>query len=135
MSFLLNLRVVSAVYRAVPFIPGIFGIGAYTLAPWKVVVSGLYSSANFRVIGPSSTGRPSLVDDTCYLLPFKDERDAQTVAAHLNGVRAQRLIRSLMDEKAKRPITKALLSRIEVPLRPMEEVSAAEKQQKLMLAA
>jgi hypothetical protein len=98
----------------------IFGVGSYTLAPWKVVVSGLYSTARFRVIGPSSTGQPSLVDDTCYLLPFESEADARTVADHLNGTGPQQLLRALMDGGSKRPITKALLARVEVPLRPAE---------------
>jgi hypothetical protein len=113
----------------------IFGIGPYTLAPWKVVVSGLYPTTNFRVIGPSATGTPSLVDDTCYLLPFENEIDARTVADHLNDVGPQELIRSLMDDGAKRPITKALLSRVEVPLRPRAEGSRADRQRMLTLAA
>ena len=107
----------SRIYEGKPLF-SIFGVGAYTLAPWKVVVSGLYSSANFRVIGPSKTGNPSLVDDTCYLLPFDDEGDAQAVAAHLNDAGPQELLKSLMDEGAKRPITKAILSRIEIPVTP-----------------
>lgn len=96
----------------------IFGVGSYTLAPWKVAVSGLYSTARFRVIGPSATGQPPLVDDTCYLLPFDNEMDARTVADHLNEDGPQQLLRALMDDGAKRPVTKSLLARVEVPLRP-----------------
>jgi hypothetical protein len=98
----------------------IFGVGQYTFAPWKVVVSGLYSTARFRVIGPSSTGHPSLVDDTCYLLPFEEEGEARAVADHLNDVETQQLFHALIDNGAKRPITKALLSRIEIPVWPAE---------------
>lgn len=112
-----------------------FGIGPYTLAPWKVVVSGLYSTAKFQVIGPSEEGRPSLVDDTCYLLPFKGEAEARAVAAYLNGAEPQGLIKSLMDEGAKRPVTKALLSRVEIPLRPSGEIKTKQDQQRLTLAA
>jgi hypothetical protein len=101
----------------------IFGVGSYTLAPWKVVVSGLYSTARFRVIGPSSAGQPSLVDDTCYLLPFEHEVDAHTVADHLNDRGPQQLLRAVMDKGAKRPITKALLARVEIPVRPTEPSS------------
>ncbi len=112
----------------------IFGVGPYTLAPWKVVVSGLYSTARFRVIGPSSTGRPSLVDDTCYLLPYESEADARTVAAHLNDAGPQALLRALMDEGAKRPITKALLARVEIPLRPVEPQPKSAGRRELTLA-
>jgi hypothetical protein len=113
----------------------IFGIGPYTLAPWKVAVSGLYSSGRFRVIGPDENGRPSLVDDTCYLLPFDNERSARTVADHLNGAEAQRLLRTLMDPGSKRPVTKAILSRVEVPIEPSEERNGPAPLPKLPVSA
>jgi len=113
----------------------IFGVGPYTLAPWKVVVSGLYSTARFRVIGPSHTGHPSLVDDTCYLLPFEGEAEAQAVADHLNDVETQQLFHALIDNGAKRPITKALLSRIEIPVWPIENLGQNEDRRLLSLAA
>jgi len=103
----------------------IFGIGPYTLAPWKVAVSGLYPTAQFRVLGPSA-GRPPLVDDTCYLLPFENEEHARQVAAHLNDSGPQNLIQSLMDSKAKRPITKALLARIGIPESPPDHVEMSQ---------
>lgn len=105
----------------------IFGVGWYTVAPWKVAVSGLYPTRKFRVLGPSRGGRPSLVDDTCYLLPFRDEAAARTVAVHLNEDGPQKLLKSLMDLGAKRPITKALLSRIEIPLGPAAKDGCQEK--------
>ena len=104
----------------------IFGIGPYTLSPWKVAVSGLYSTAIFRVIGPSDEGHPPLVDDTCYLLPFDSESDARRVAEHLNDLGPQELLRSLMDQRAKRPITKALLARIDVPMSPIENPNISQ---------
>lgn len=113
----------------------IFGVGAYTLAPWKVVVSGLYSTMKFRVIGPSAQGMPPLVDDTCYLLPFENEIDATVVANHLNGAEAQELLSSLVDKGAKRPITKAILARIAIPLSPAEDAGSSDFQQMLKLAA
>lgn len=122
----------SRIYKGKPAF-SVFGIGSYTLAPWKVVVSGLYSTANFRVVGPSESGSPALVDDTCYLLPYDDEGNARRVAAHLNDHGPQGLIGSLMDRGAKRPITKALLSRIEVPVKPRENADAGW--QKLPLVA
>jgi hypothetical protein len=113
----------------------IFGVGPYTLAPWKVVVSGLYPTATFRVVGPSPSGQPPLVDDTCYLLPFESETDARTVADHLNGPGPQKLLSALMDGGAKRPITKALLARVEVPCVPLESSWRSEEWRQLRLAA
>lgn len=105
----------------------IFGVGGYVLAPWKVVVSGMYSSANFRVVGPSRGGQPPLVDDTCYLLPFEREEDAEAVADHLNGEGPQGLIRSLANQGAKRPLTKALLARVAIPLPPAEPAGSGDQ--------
>lgn len=110
----------------------IFGVGGYVLAPWKVVVSGMYPTANFQVVGPSQGGRPPLVDDTCYLLPFEREEDARRVADYLNSDGPQSLIFCLADKGAKRPITKALLSRIAIPLLPFD--SAGSDNQQLALA-
>lgn len=113
----------------------IFGIGPYTLAPWKVVVSGLYSSGLFRVVGPDEEGRPSLVDDTCYLLPYEDEESARAVADHLNGDEVQRLLQTLIDPGSKRPVTKAILSRLEVPIAPTAGQESAGPKRELPLPA
>lgn len=90
-----------------------FGIGDYTFAPWKVAVSGLNKRATFRAIGPAD-GRPVLLDDTCYLLPVENEAEAARVAGLLNGPDARALIAALTFPDAKRPITKAVLSRIDL---------------------
>jgi hypothetical protein len=90
----------------------LFGVGAYSLAPFKVVISGFYKTPVFRVLGPDPDGHPPLVDDTCYLLPFQDSEEAQACADYLNGETVQTLLRSLADRTAKRPYTKDLLSRI-----------------------
>jgi hypothetical protein len=115
----------SRIYEGKPRF-SIFGIGSYTLAPWKVVVSGLYPSGGFRVIGPDESGRPSLVDDTCYLLPFEDEESARTVADHLNCTEVRDLMQTLIDPGSKRPITKAILARVEVPIAPSEGAIARQ---------
>lgn len=46
----------------------VFGVGAYTFAPWKVAVSGLYKNCRFVVIGKHH-GKPIVLDDTCYFVP------------------------------------------------------------------
>jgi hypothetical protein len=99
----------------------LFGVGPYVLAPWKVAVSGLYRTPQFRVIGPDDRGRPSLVDDTCYLLPFDKREVAEAVASHLNSPGAQQFIASIADASAKRPFTKAVLSRVGIPHEPSDD--------------
>jgi SAM-dependent methyltransferase len=90
-----------------------FGIGDYTFAPHKVAVSGLHKSPVFRAIGPVD-GRPVLLDDTCYFLPCETAIEAADLATRLNGPIARTLIGSLTFRDAKRPITKALLQRIDI---------------------
>lgn len=104
----------SSIYRNKPSFM-LFGVGPYTLAPYKVAVSGFYKEAHFRVIGPSATEAPPLVDDTCYILPFDDLAAAEETAKYLNGDRVRAFLKSIADRKAKRPYTKALLARIGTP--------------------
>ncbi len=124
----------SRIYAGKPAF-SIFGIGPYTVAPWKVAVSGLYRSAEYRVLGPAPNGRPSLVDDTCYLLPFGSEADARAVAAHLNSAGPQALMRALIEDGAKRPITKALLSRVAIPRPPLQDDRPPPGRQEPTMAA
>jgi hypothetical protein len=102
----------SAVYRGQPPF-AVFGVGAYTFAPYKVMVAGMYKQARFVVNGPQAD-QPVVCDDTCYLLPFDDLRPALVAAAALNHPLAQRFIHSLVFWDAKRPITKTLLQRIDL---------------------
>lgn len=98
----------------------LFGVGPYLLAPWKVAICGLYRTPRFSVLGPSD-GRPAVVDDTCYLLPYADEGAARAVADHLNSAGPQQLIAAIADRHAKRPFTKAVLSRVAVSIVPTAE--------------
>ena len=91
----------------------IFGIGDYSFAPFKVAVSGLHKNPRFRAVEPVE-GRPTMLDDTCYFLPCKTIDQASILAQVLNGPEAQDLIRALVFRDAKRPITKALLQRIDL---------------------
>jgi hypothetical protein len=58
----------------------LFGIGEYSLAPFKVAVSGFYKQSHFSVLGPGEAGQLPLVDDTCYMLPFEHLHDAERTA-------------------------------------------------------
>lgn len=93
----------------------LFGVGAYTLAPFKVAISGFYKRPRFALIEPDGAGRPPLVDDTCYMLPFTDGDQARNVASYLNSDNVQRFLETVADLTAKRPYTKDILGRIAPP--------------------
>jgi hypothetical protein len=116
----------SSIYRGKPDFM-LFGVGQYTLASYKVAISGFYKEPRFNVLGPDAAGRPPLLDDTCYMLPFEAREQAEEMAAYLNGEEVQGFLRSISDRTAKRPYTKDILGRIAVPeaLRQRDEPAAA----------
>ena len=102
----------SSIYRNRPPF-SLFGIGPYTFSPYKVAISGLHKAFRFRALGPVG-GRPPLVDDTGYFLPCPTAEAACTLAAVLNGPEAADLLRGLTFLDGKRPITQAILRRIDL---------------------
>lgn len=100
----------SSIYQNRPRF-SIFGIGEYSFAPWKVAISGLYKSFTFVVVSPEN-GRPVMVDDTCYSIPCKDEKEARLLCDLLNSKPAQSFLCSLVFEDSKRPITVDVLRRL-----------------------
>jgi hypothetical protein len=102
----------SSIYRSRPRF-AMFGIGDYTFAPWKVAVSGLHKTPEFRVVGPVER-KPVILDDTCYFLSLESRQDAMLTAAALNSPTAQALLRSLTFVDSKRPITKRVLKRVDL---------------------
>jgi hypothetical protein len=97
----------------------IFGVGPYTFAPWKVAICGLYKKIAFAVIGPHS-GKPVVLDDTCYHLSFQTEDEARKIAEILNSALVRRFFEAFVFWDAKRAITVDLLRRL--------DISAAAKQ-------
>jgi hypothetical protein len=93
----------------------LFGVGPYTTAPYKIAVSGLYKRPRFVVLGPSATGAPPLVDDTCNLLPFDTLAEAEEIAAYLNSLDVSAFLAAVADPTAKRPYTVEVLRRIRDP--------------------
>ena len=89
----------------------IFGVGDYSFAPWKVALSGLYKSFTFVVVSPHN-GRPVMVDDTCYSIPCKCEKEAWLLCDLLNANPAQRFLWSLVFQDSKLPITVDILRRL-----------------------
>jgi hypothetical protein len=102
----------SSIYRARPPF-SVFGVGAYTFAPWKVAVSGLYKRVSFAVVGPCD-GRPVVLDDTCYFLPFDDERDARRAAEALASPIMSDWLRARVFWEDKRPIRKSVLQALDL---------------------
>ena len=90
----------------------IFGIGDYSFAKYKVVISGLYKKPHFSLVGEIG-GKPVMVDDTCYLLGFDDYSPAYVAQRILNSTPVQSFIHSLLFVEAKRVINKELLMRID----------------------
>lgn len=91
----------------------IFGIGDYSFSKYKIVISSLYKTISFVLISQFS-GKPILVDDTCYQLDFNDYEEAKLIYDALNSDELQSLLNSLIFKDAKRVVTKSLLMRLDV---------------------
>ncbi|MGI8552403.1 MAG: class I SAM-dependent methyltransferase [Dehalococcoidia bacterium] len=102
----------SSIYTAQPPF-AIFGIGAYSFAPYKVAISGLYKQPRFRALGPVE-GRPVMLDDTCYFVPCHSPEQAALLAGLLNDPACSDVLQSLVFWDAKRPITKRILQRLDL---------------------
>ena len=103
----------SSIYRHQPRF-AVFGLGAYSFAPWKVAISGLAKRAVFTLVGPDAQGRPVVLDDTCYFLGFDDEASARAAHRLLDTEAARDVLRGLVFWDAKRPITKDVLDRLDL---------------------
>lgn len=102
----------SSIYRNQPPF-SIFGVGAYSFAPWKVVIAGLYKHLTFQVIGPHQ-GKPVMVDDTTYFLPFEVESQARAACRALRSEEASDFLRARVFWDDKRPINKRRLQSLEL---------------------
>lgn len=122
----------SSIYRKRPRF-SVFGHGAYTFAPYKVAISGLHKTPIFRLVTPIN-GKPVVLDDTCYFLPFKDSTEALVVTAILNSPETLDLIESLVFWDAKRPIVKKLLSRLDLNRIPFDPDVVVSKARSLAVA-
>lgn len=116
----------SSIYKSAPRF-SVFGVGEYTFKPWKIVISGLYKNARFSKIGCYEE-KPIVVDDTCYMLGFDTEEKADFVLSLLLSEACQKFIRSIIFLDNKRPVTVALLSRIN--LRKLAEILDLDRKYK-----
>ena len=102
----------SVVYRNTPSF-SMFGIGAYSYAPYKVAVSGFYKRPLFSLLF-SPDGKPVMTDDTSYFICFDTYDAAYTAMLLLNSDPVQKFLSHIAFLDAKRPYTKKILSRIDV---------------------
>ena len=89
----------------------VFGIGAYSFAPWKVAISGLYKNILFVAISPIDQ-RPVMVDDTCYSIACHSREEADLLLELVSSVPAMEFLSSLSFSDSKRPITIDILRRL-----------------------
>lgn len=102
----------SSIYRGQPDF-AVFGVGPYSFAPWKVAISGLYKRCEFTLLGPID-GKPVVLDDTCYFLPFASEEEATTARDALRSAVAQDFFAARIFWDAKRPVNKAILQQLDL---------------------
>ena len=89
-----------------------FGVGDYSYSPYKVAISGFYKKPLFSVLY-SDTGKPVMLDDTCYFICFDNFNDAYVAMLYLNNERVQRFLEGISFKDSKRPYTKKVLIRID----------------------
>jgi hypothetical protein len=102
----------SAIYRNRPSY-SIFGVGDYAFSNWKVAISGFYKQLSFQIIEPLG-GKAVLFDDTAYFLPCWSEAEARFIAGLLNSEPARQFLESMIFWSDKRPITAAILRRLDL---------------------
>ena len=102
----------SSIYKNKPDF-SIFSVGAYTFAPWKIAISGLYKKIKFSIIG-SLGDKPILVDDTCNFIPCNTEEEAIFIVDLLESEPVITLLNSLIFWDSKRPITTGILNSIDL---------------------
>ncbi len=101
----------SAIYKnGPPF--AVFGVGDYTFMPWKIAVSALHKSWQFRLVGPVD-GKPVVFDDTVYFMGFSSKREAERAYGQVTSAPVLACLRSLTFWDEKRPIKAHVLNRVD----------------------
>jgi hypothetical protein len=116
----------SSIYRNRPRF-SVFGVGPYSFSPWKIAISGFYKSLRFTALG-SREGKPIVLDDTSYFIACKNECEAELIASLLNSQTAQDFYSAYIFWDAKRPITAAALSLLDIQALASELGKAKEFQ-------
>lgn len=109
----------SSIYKNSPRF-AIFGVGDYTFKPYKVAISGMYKNVSFTKVGLFNE-KAIVLDDTCYMLGFDTEEEADIIYTLLSSETCKKFINSIVFIDNKRPITVALLNRINLKEIAIEE--------------
>lgn len=100
----------SSIYKNKPRF-SVFGLGDYSFAPYKIVISALYSDLMFSLVEPID-GKPVMVDDTCYQLGFRRIEYAKLTLYILQSELLKKFIQNICFMDAKRIVNRDLLMRI-----------------------
>lgn len=100
----------SRIYREQPRF-AMFGVGAYSFAPWKVAICGLYKKLAFQLVGPQA-GKPVLFDDTVYFVGCETRVEAEALLNLLQAEQTQRFLDALIFWDEKRPVKAAVLNQL-----------------------
>jgi hypothetical protein len=90
----------------------IFSVGDYSFKPYKVAISGLYKSLNFKLISPYAN-KTVLLDDTCNFISFNTYEEAEFVLSLLKSDIAEQYLNARISWESKRPIKTELLNSID----------------------
>lgn len=100
----------SKIYKNKPRF-SIFGVGDYSLKPYKIGIASFYKDPLFSLIVPIDE-KPVIVDDTSYQLGFDDFNEAFFTWLILNLNQTKEFLSSIVFLDSKRPYTKKELMRI-----------------------
>ena len=107
----------SKVFLNKPFY-GLFGLGSYTHAPYKVCWVGLGFQPRFAVIeeinDPRLGPKTIIPDGTIYYMPFTDRTEAHFVCALLNSELVGKFL-SARSGKSKRGLSKKVVEQLALP--------------------
>lgn len=90
----------------------LFSVGDYTFKPYKIAISGLYKSLDFKLIRPFE-GKTVLLDDTCNFISFDTEDEALFVFSLLKHEIVICYLNSRISWEAKRPVKTEILNSID----------------------
>ncbi len=103
----------SKIYRNKPSY-SIFGVGDYTFKPYKIAISGFSKEPYFSLLLPVEN-KPVIPDDICYFIGFDELHEAVIGYILLNSFEVKDLLSSIVFINNKRPFTKSVLMRIDLP--------------------
>ena len=90
----------------------IFSVGEYSFKPYKVAISGLYKSLDFKLISPYEN-KTVLLDDTCNFISFDTKEAAEFILSLLKSDIAEQYLNARISWESKRPVKTELLNSID----------------------